>query len=195
MKDPKYEGAVAKPPAKRLDMEQYLEQRVTDQIDWYEAASGKAGLKATRWRRVVFLLGLAGVLIGTLGATLGAFSSAWLGVITSASAAIGSFIAAERFEFLAVSYQAAADRLAWRRSEWARLAPADRNDARRHAIVLACEEAMSSENSAWVAEWLRKSEESHAPGGGGGGRMLQPVPGAGGKAETAGGAGGSGTND
>ena len=31
-------------------------------------------------------------------------------------------------------------------------------DAAKHAFIVACEDAIATENSAWMAEWTRKAE-------------------------------------
>lgn len=147
-----------------LDKEEYIKARPQEQIDQYYIPkklyySGKLNL----WRRAEFLLGLISVALGVAASAANAklFASfefmhsagAWVAVCTTLSAAVGAHAAANRYDFLVMSYGGTARRLEhlihrWRASQSAD-APEDWSN-----FVRACEDAISVENESWLAKWM-----------------------------------------
>ena len=80
----------------------------------------------------------------------------WVAVIGAVTAAIAAHQYAERYQFLSVSYQATADRLKWLKTKWELDAKARTSVDAQHAFIVASEDAISTENSAWMAEWTKK---------------------------------------
>jgi hypothetical protein len=73
-------------------------------------------------------------------------------VVTTAGAAVSAHLAACRYDHEAIIYFGTADRLTGLRNGWA--ADANRNDPIRIAqFVDECEQAISTENESWLAEW------------------------------------------
>ena len=70
--------------------------------------------------------------------------------MTTAGAAVAAHVAANRYEYIAISYTGTADRLQTIRDKWvdrpadARMSPSD--------FVHSCEDAISVENQAWMAK-------------------------------------------
>jgi hypothetical protein len=72
------------------------------------------------------------------------------------TAAIAARQYAGRYQFLIVTYQATAERLDWLKTRWEIERKAQAGTDPQKRFILACEEAISIENSAWMAEWTRK---------------------------------------
>jgi hypothetical protein len=97
--------------------------------------------------------------LGLLAATYASVAG-WVAVIGTITAAIAARQYSGRYQFLIVSYQAVAEKLEWLKTRWEierRTQPATAAD---HKLILACEEAISTENSAWMAEWTKKPDRT-----------------------------------
>jgi conflict system pore-forming effector with SLATT domain len=139
-------------------MDDYLQERVKDQIeDFYQP-------KALEYEKILKQLRIAGVVLGVLGAGLGAVSTAtaqtwpaaWIAFIGTISGALAAFAFAGRYQYLLTSYQATAQRLTWLRNAWYRLPDAEK-PKKAGEFVRKFEDTISVENSGWVAEWMGKS--------------------------------------
>jgi hypothetical protein len=144
-----------------LTVEEYLTKRVDDQINnYYYPESNKNALKVKRGQQVTFTLGALAVVLGVVGAAFG-WTVGWVAVISTIIAAIVANQYAGRYQFLVVSYQATATRLERLKAGWS---GSDSDVEARNKFILICEEAISIENSAWMAEWIRKaSDKSPSP--------------------------------
>jgi hypothetical protein len=83
----------------------------------------------------------------------------WVAVIGTITAAITARQLAGNYQFLIVSYQAAAEKLQDLKDRWAVERKTEGGPAPDHRLILACEEAILTENSAWMAEWTKKSDK------------------------------------
>jgi hypothetical protein len=134
-------------------IEDYLLQRVQDQITFYNtrAAAHTAAMK--KGRAVSLGLGCASVLLGALtgarpeGATL---SAAILGLVTTVGASIGAYFQAGHYEALALKYRETAHALATLKAEFQ--ASGGRGDAA--ALVDSAETIMQAEHAAWLTEMI-----------------------------------------
>lgn len=143
-------------PADRLKVEDYIKQRVLQQINEYYLPQARENeKKVARGRTLSLILGSLAVVLGVLGATYG-WAAAWIAVISTITAAIAARQYAGRYQFLIVSYQATAERLKWLKTAWEISHKTDADVDDRNNFILACEEAISIENSAWMAEWTKK---------------------------------------
>ncbi|MEL7449159.1 MAG: DUF4231 domain-containing protein [Pseudomonadota bacterium] len=134
----------------------YLHRRVEDQQSWYADKAYAARNSLARFRLVSILLGTLAALLPVIGTLLDKPGPAsWAALATTAGTAIGSFVYAERFAFLAESYAAAANRLDALRKRWD-VSPQGDDDLQR--LVDDVEQALSTENSAWMAELMREEE-------------------------------------
>lgn len=163
--------AYVEPPNKKrpleLDADGYVEQRVNDQIENYYRPKGNDNAERARklhdWE---FGLGLLAVVMGaatgavaTTGLDWLAYLGPWVAVVTTAAGAVTAHLAASRYDHAAMTYFATADRLTGLRNAW--LADPDRLDPTRVAkLVDDCENAISTENEAWLAEWTREKEQA-----------------------------------
>ncbi|SAL51117.1 hypothetical protein AWB70_04156 [Caballeronia cordobensis] len=157
-------GSVRSAPA-MMDENEYIEKRVKQQIDGYYRP--KARLYAKRlaaFRRVELALGL----IGTVLSAAAAFTShhdlahsatqsglaAWVAVVTTVSAALAAHVAADRYDFVVMSYHATASRLDALIDEWQ--SPPKNKRRSWSSFVKSCEDAISVENESWIAKWMKK---------------------------------------
>jgi hypothetical protein len=143
-----------------LTIEGYVVDRVNDQINNYYTPNGrKNAVYVKRFHDLEFALGLLAVILGAIASTAAATGLSWLSglgpwvaVVTSASAAVTAHLAASHFDHAALIYFATANRLVSLRDEW--LANPDRLlPAHTAKLVDDCENAISTENEAWLAEW------------------------------------------
>lgn len=146
-----------------LTIDDYVERRVNDQIDrYYRPKGGENAHAAKRLHDLEFMLGMLAVVMGALASAAVAMRlpelsglGPWVAVVTTATAAVTSHLAASRYDHQAMTYLGTADRLAGLRDEW--LANPNRLDSAIVAqFVDNCEHAISTENEAWLAEWSRE---------------------------------------
>ncbi len=145
-------------PPEAVDLAGYVKKRVEGQIDTYYLPQARAlAQRGTRWRQAqTTILFVGAVLSAALPYLADAGATAWVAVITTVAGSLGAHIEASRFEQLAIAYQATATRLQALRAEWYdRLSKTSLADADADAFVDRCEDAISVENQAWMAEWAR----------------------------------------
>lgn len=148
-------------PENWLSMNDYLKKRVTEQIEgFYEPGAVENDNLLKRLRTAGFLLGLIGAALGAVSTTLtdSKWLAAWIAVIGTMSGALVAFTFAGRYQSLVTSYGLTARRLKWLRNAWSRL-PDDEKPKEAGDFVRKFEDAISVENSSWVAEWTKKTEE------------------------------------
>jgi hypothetical protein len=134
-----------------LTVEEYLVERVDDQINWYQQRAREYQKKSDGFRRYIFALGAMSVLLGMASAMN--VVSAWIAVIATIMAALTAHMKNQRYQSLIAMYSATALRLGLLKSEWAESRKTDRDKADRDAFIQRCEETMGLENGAWVAQW------------------------------------------
>jgi hypothetical protein len=138
-----------------LDSESYISERLDEQIKKFYLPSSRKNLRyANRSRRIITALAGAGVVIsGLMSVGLLHGLGAWVSVLTTMSAAIATFASLNRYDFLASAYAKQAYALARLRQEWRTGRWQDWSD-----FVTKCEETISAENRAWMAEMLQERE-------------------------------------
>lgn len=149
-------------PAKDLpavqDIASYVKIRLAGQIDGYYLKQAAANARrGAIWRRVqsalLYLTAALGALVTFVPeAGLGA----WVSVLTTVAGVFGAHIEAARYDHLAVSYRTTASRLQSLCDQWndmlsgKPLTPDEQNQFVDH-----CEQAISVENEAWMAGWVK----------------------------------------
>ncbi len=159
--------AAAVEPAKKerpleLDPAGYVEQRLEGQIkSYYQPQGRRNALRAKRLHDLEFGLGLLAVVMGAMASAVAAtgldwlsYLSPWVAVVTTAGGAVTAHLAASGYDHAAMTYYATADRLAGLRDIW-QADPNRLEPARVGKLVDDCENAISTENEAWLAEWTR----------------------------------------
>ncbi len=143
-------------PAAGMSVDDYVKQRVVQQIDEYYLAQVRTSTqKLALGRKVSLVLGAIAIVLGFWSAK-SASVAGWVAVIGTITAAIAAYQYAGRYQFLIVSYQATADRLNWLKTKWEIDGKRQLDDAPKHAFIIACEDAIATENTAWMAEWTNK---------------------------------------
>jgi hypothetical protein len=139
-----------------MDTPAYLEQRVADQITYYDMQSAANSRIVTRGIYLSWVLGAAGVVIGAISGFYDVqWPAAWIAVIGAASGAIASFVLSGRYQYEAVSYRATSDKLRLERARWGSLSPSAADAAAFQQLVERCEAIITTENSAWMVEWTK----------------------------------------
>jgi hypothetical protein len=138
-------------PSKPWTIDEYLTNRVQEQIDWYrtKAREGSAAMK--KGRAISLTLGGIAVLLSaisgatTQGATI---IAGILGIITTAAGSVGAYIQAGHYEANALKYRETADALATLKAEF-KSAPTPQSQGE---LVANAESIMRAENAGWLAE-------------------------------------------
>lgn len=146
------------PPAAVLTIDDYIRRRVDDQIEGYYEPKARGMAQRLSWfRRAEFALSMLAALLGVVAAQSGTGGVAiWAPVVTTIIAAIAAHVEAGRFEYQAISYLGTAKRLRQLRDSWldrTSRGPATTDQA--STFVRQCEDAISSENQSWMAEFLQ----------------------------------------
>ncbi len=153
----KAEGRKYIPPAS-LSVDQYIDVRITDQIDnFYTPRAAEHQTTMDKGRKISLGLGVTAVILGALGAS--GWTAGWVAVISTITASIAAYLYAGRYQYLVISYQASARRLGLLSSRWRSSGKTDADIKERNTFICACEDLISIENSAWMAEWTAKKPE------------------------------------
>jgi hypothetical protein len=134
-----------------LSAAEYVTLRLDDQINYYRRKAGEHGVVVGRVRWLTVVLGVAAFALGALGGGAGV----WLIVITTVTASLGSYLYANRLQYLIGSYTSAARNLDALRVGWQTFG-AEADEAERDRFILDCEAVLSAENQSWIAEWARR---------------------------------------
>jgi conflict system pore-forming effector with SLATT domain/uncharacterized protein DUF4231 len=151
-------------PEDWLTMDGYLQQRVHDQIGYFEQKAEESSERGQRLRTATIVLGAVAVV---LGAAHGVYTelagfAAWIPVVTSVSGAITTHLFSGRFQFLAESYETMVSRLNRLLETWERV-PAPDKAARAGEFVGRFEEILLVENKQWVAEFDKSADRAAVP--------------------------------
>jgi SMODS and SLOG-associating 2TM effector domain 1/Protein of unknown function (DUF4231)/Tetratricopeptide Repeats-Sensor len=127
---------------------QYLTRRAQDQAEWHHDRVAKHASKARTlhiWQLVATAAGA--VLAAIAGALPGSHLSAWTAAATTVAAAIGTHIAATRYERVAASYAATADQLDRLIAD---VDPATTDPERQAQFVADVERILGTLNESWT---------------------------------------------
>jgi hypothetical protein len=134
---------------------------------WIFPNGRENAVRAKRLADWAFYLGLLAVVMGAAASAAAAtglqwlsYIGPWVAVVTTAGAALTAHLAASRYNHAAMTYFATADRLTGLRDAW-RADPDRLETARVANFVDDCENAISTENEAWLAEWTGEEKEAH----------------------------------
>ena len=142
-------------PTEDLTVDEYIENRVNDQINnFYRPSSDELKQKMRRNKNIGLSLGVFAVVLGALGLTTG-WTAGWIAVIATIAASITAFAYAGRYQYLIISYQTTANKLERLRVLWESKGKADNDTDARNKFIRDCEAVISIENSAWMAEMAK----------------------------------------
>jgi hypothetical protein len=146
-------------PVAPITPKQYVAQRIEGQIKFYKDKAEAARVVASRLRGVEFVLALLATILTAVVGVLPKYPLAGLSfdfaaitaVLTTIGAAILSHIEASRYDFIVLTYRAAARRLQ-DAAEDLKVEPQQPSPAWSE-FVERVEGIIASENNSWVAKW------------------------------------------
>jgi hypothetical protein len=147
-------GKMDKQPPGPLTIADYIKVRVDDQINFYTNSANKYQKKADFWR----YMGLGGAAIGaTIGAISAVYSlSPWVALLATVTTSVTAFVKSQRYESMIGLYQATAMRLQLLKDQWLDSHKTEADKADRDAFIQGCEQTISLENGAWMAQWSQQ---------------------------------------
>ncbi|GAB5416728.1 MAG: hypothetical protein Crog4KO_22170 [Crocinitomicaceae bacterium] len=141
-----------------MTFDEYVEERVNGQIHGYyrvKAAQFQRTINTANAATLVF--GFLGIAIGTIGATTNPGLSMWIGLLSTASASIASYIHAGKYEYLLMSYVSTASQLELLSARFQSMtAPSERT---RQRFVSETETIFAAEHNSWISEIAGTNEE------------------------------------
>ena len=137
-----------------LTVDEYITQRVDEQIGYYDQRAGEYQRNNDRLRNATMWLGAASVLLGFISSA-GAVP-ALVGLIATLIASLSAHAQNQQYQTLIVVYQSTSRRLMALKGEWLATHKTDADTAERNEFIRRCEDTLALENSAWVGEWLQK---------------------------------------
>jgi multisubunit Na+/H+ antiporter MnhG subunit len=145
-------------PSRIVTVQDYINERVDDQINgFYRPRSKEYARKIEKFKTIGLLLGVIAIVLGALGST--GWTAGWVAVISTVTASIAAYAYAGRYQYLIISYQATANRLELLRTRWEASGKTDKDFQERNQFILDCEEAISIENGAWMAELTKMRQQ------------------------------------
>lgn len=141
-------------PKDWMTMDEYLKERVDDQITWFRGKAVKYQKLLKRFRTVTFALGFVSAILGSIAAALSdtVWPAAWIAVIGSITGALTAYSFAGKYQYLMTSYEATARQLRFLHNEWDRV-PDEEKEAKAGEYVRKFEDTLAHENSSWIAKW------------------------------------------
>lgn len=144
-------------PGTPLSVGDYIRVRVSEQVEkFYEPGAEKNWAVARKVKAVTVVLGALSIVQGALG-FLWVGVPAFAAVVTTLSASLAAYLYAGRYQYLAVSYLATAQKLGGLRAAWEVSGRTDADAAERNKFILDCEAVIAAESGAWMAEWTKPS--------------------------------------
>ncbi len=141
-------------PPLSLTVEQYIAERVDEQVKWYEKRAAEHQTKADLFRKLTVFLGGVSALLALVAAMLPV--SGAIGVIATITTSITAHLKNQQYQTLVAAYRTAAIRLRTIKSEWVGIGKTDADKKERDLFIQRCEETMAAENGAWAALWMEK---------------------------------------
>lgn len=149
-------------PTESLAVETYIEERVNDQINnFYRPRVEELNRKLKQNKTVGIFLGVGAVILGAIGSSTN-WTAGWVAVISTVIASVAAYAYAGRYQYLIISYQATADKLERLCAQWRIKGMTDANIEERNKFILDCEQIISIENNAWMAEMVKEKKETVA---------------------------------
>jgi SMODS and SLOG-associating 2TM effector domain 1/Protein of unknown function (DUF4231) len=144
------------------DVDSYVQQRVTAQIDgYYRPQAARQQRRLARVRQAEFVLGGAGAVLAAVGATWQLSSATvWVPVLTTVSAALTAHAAAARYEYLLLEYLRTAAELERLRGHYRSSASRGGSESIEDAFVATSEHVISVQNEGWMAKLTIRDQAS-----------------------------------
>jgi hypothetical protein len=139
-----------------MTVDQYIKDRVADQIEWYRARAATLQRQADFYRGATVGLTGIGVLLAVLAYVKPGFS-AWTPVVATIAASITAYLKSQQYQMLIATYTSTRLRLTSLLDEWRAGHKTEQDKVERNAFIQRCEDTMSNENGAWTALWTKKN--------------------------------------
>jgi conflict system pore-forming effector with SLATT domain/uncharacterized protein DUF4231 len=148
-------GKMDRPAPGPMTAADYIRDRLDDQIKFYSGSVDKLQGKADFWRHV-------SVAAAALSAVLGAISAMYslspmVALLATLTTSVTAYVNNQRYESIVGLYQATAIRLQLLKDQWLDSGKTDSDKADRDSFLQRCEETLSAENGAWVAQWSQQA--------------------------------------
>jgi hypothetical protein len=150
-------GKMDNPPG-ALTVAEYLTVRVDDQINWYTNSFNNYQKKADFWRFMALAGTCASLILGGISAI--ASLSPWIALLATVTTSVTAFVKNQRYEAMIGLYQATAMRLQMLKDQWTDSGKTEADTADRDSLIQRCEETMSLENGAWMAQWSQQPNQA-----------------------------------
>jgi hypothetical protein len=139
-----------------LDANGYIQERINGQVKYYRQHADECTILQGRFKKAEFALAIAGALLGAASTINGKQAyGAWVAVITTIMGSVSSHVLAERYDQLATSYRATADRLN------GIVARYQASNGTLDALAQQTEAALFEQNQGWIAgadDLMKQSE-------------------------------------
>lgn len=141
-----------------MTFDNYIKERVEGQVnDYYRVKASEFQATINKANAATLFFGFAGVAFGAVGATYIAGITMWVGLISTASASITSYIHANKYEYLLMSYISTASELELLAARYKSMeAPSIRMQQR---FITETETIFSTEHNSWLSEIAGSSED------------------------------------
>ncbi len=141
-----------------MTFDEYVEERVNGQIHGYYR------VKAAQFQRTInnanaatLIFGFLGIAIGTIGATTSPGISMWIGLLSTGTASIASYIHAGKYEYLLMSYVSTASQLELLSARFQSMT--DPSEYMRQRFVSETETIFAAEHNSWISEIAGTQED------------------------------------
>ena len=144
-------GKMDKEPPGLMTGADYIRDRIDDQIEFYTGSAARYQHKADFWRYCSMAAAALSAILGAVSATFSL--SPWVALVATVITSVTAYVKNQRYESIIGLYQATAIRLQLLKDQWLDSGKTDQDKADRDSFIQRCEETMSLENGAWVAQW------------------------------------------
>lgn len=141
-----------------ITFDEYVEERVNGQIHGYYR------VKAAQFQRTInnanaatLIFGFLGIAIGTIGATTNPGISMWIGLLSTGTASIASYIHAGKYEYLLMSYVSTASQLELLSARFQSMT--NPSEQMRQRFVSETETIFAAEHNSWISEIAGTQED------------------------------------
>ena len=157
-KTPKVEDRWIQRFKEDITFDEYVEERVNGQIHGYYR------VKAAQFQRTInnanaatLIFGFLGIAIGTIGATTNPGISMWIGLLSTGTASIASYIHAGKYEYLLMSYVSTASQLELLSARFQSMT--NPSELMRQRFVSETETIFAAEHNSWISEIAGTQED------------------------------------
>jgi SMODS and SLOG-associating 2TM effector domain 1/SMODS and SLOG-associating 2TM effector domain 3 len=153
-------GTEKQPPGP-LTVDGYIRDRLDDQVKFYNDTSNRFQAKADFWRNCTLAAAALAVALGTVSAITSL--SPWVALLAILTSSVTAYVKNQRYETMIGLYQMTAIRLRALKDQWLDSGKTDSDKAERDSFIRRCEDTLSLENGAWVAQWTQTPPQLPPP--------------------------------